>query len=175
MLCFWEFGYDATTIRMLADRMKIKLPSLYSAFRSKEALFVEALGAYETVHSLLDMSAFRNAPSMEAAIDRHLKIYIKRITARDGWGCMLFGSAPSAISDNRKIVLRLRRRRESYEAHLRLALGEAWLEPNVAVTAADDLVLLLVGLSARARDGVARPALKVIATRQTHWIARHYS
>lgn len=174
MFCFWEFGYDSTTIRMLADCMGIKLPSLYAAFSSKSALFTEALDAYERTHNVFEMDAFDNAPSLEAAIHQHLQIYIKRITAKTGWGCMLLGSSPSAIPENRKIVLRLRSRRESYEAHLRLALSGAWLEPNAAVPAAADLVLLLAGLSSRARDGVSRVALKAMGERQSHWIARHH-
>ncbi len=175
MLCFWEFGYDTTTVRKLAARMGVQLPSLYAAFSSKPALFVEALDAYERTHNVFDMSAFDRTSSLEEAINSHVKTYIKRIAAKDPWGCMLLGSTPSPASvEDRKIVLRLRSRRESYEAHLRLALGRGWLGTNDAVPAAQDILLLLVGLSARARDGVDRPTLKRMADRQSHWIAQHY-
>lgn len=176
VLCFWEFGYDTTTVRKLTARMGIKLPSLYAAFSNKPALFIEALDAYERTHMVFDMSAFDGASSLEDAINRHVKTHIKRIAAKGPWGCMLLGSTPSPTGvEDRKIVLRLRSRRESYEAHLRLALGRGWMEPNDAVPAAQDIFLLLVGLSARARDGVDRPSLKRMADRQSQWIARHYA
>jgi TetR/AcrR family transcriptional regulator, transcriptional repressor for nem operon len=44
--CFWQYGYKATSVRDLADRMKISAPSLYNAYGGKHALFVQALEQY---------------------------------------------------------------------------------------------------------------------------------
>jgi hypothetical protein len=38
--CFWHRGYEATSVRDLADSMGISGPSLYNAFGDKRALFV---------------------------------------------------------------------------------------------------------------------------------------
>src|SRR3546814_19891029 len=42
-LCFWERGYEATSVRELADQMGLTGSSLYNAFGVKRALFRSAL------------------------------------------------------------------------------------------------------------------------------------
>jgi len=49
--CFWHRGYEATSVRDLADKMGISAPSLYNAYGDKHALFAQALERY------LDLSA----------------------------------------------------------------------------------------------------------------------
>src|SRR3546814_18901546 len=44
--CFWERGYEATTIRELADKMGLTGASLYNAFGDKRALYRRALNHY---------------------------------------------------------------------------------------------------------------------------------
>ena len=44
--CFWRHGYEATSVRDLADKMGISTPSLYNAYGDKHALFVNALDWY---------------------------------------------------------------------------------------------------------------------------------
>ena len=41
--CFWQRGYEATSVRDLADKMGISAPSLYNAYGDKHALFMQAL------------------------------------------------------------------------------------------------------------------------------------
>ena len=44
--CFWQHGYEATSIRDLADKMGISTPSLYNAYGGKRVLFARALDRY---------------------------------------------------------------------------------------------------------------------------------
>lgn len=44
--CFWEHGYEATSIRELAGRMGLTGASLYNAFGDKRALYRKALDHY---------------------------------------------------------------------------------------------------------------------------------
>jgi AcrR family transcriptional regulator len=46
MLLFWRKGFHATSLRDLGDALDIRMPSLYAAFGSKEALYVEAVDQY---------------------------------------------------------------------------------------------------------------------------------
>ena len=46
MLLFWRKGFAATSISDLCDAMGISSPSLYAAFGSKEALYLEAVEYY---------------------------------------------------------------------------------------------------------------------------------
>ena len=44
--CFWAHGYEATSVRDLADSMGIGGASLYNAFGDKRSLFRRALDRY---------------------------------------------------------------------------------------------------------------------------------
>jgi AcrR family transcriptional regulator len=46
MLLFWRKGFAATSMNDLCDAMGIRSPSLYAAFGSKEALYLEAVQHY---------------------------------------------------------------------------------------------------------------------------------
>jgi AcrR family transcriptional regulator len=46
MLLFWRKGFAATSMSDLCDAMGVRSPSLYAAFGSKEALYLEAVEYY---------------------------------------------------------------------------------------------------------------------------------
>lgn len=46
ILCFWSRGYEATSVRDLADAMGISGPSMYNTFGDKRALYQRALDHY---------------------------------------------------------------------------------------------------------------------------------
>src|SRR6201996_9782455 len=46
MLQFWRKGFAATSMNDLCDAMDVRSPSLYAAFGSKEALYLEAVERY---------------------------------------------------------------------------------------------------------------------------------
>src|SRR5260221_12275723 len=46
MLVFWRKGFLATSMNELCDAMGVRSPSLYAAFGSKEALYLEAIEHY---------------------------------------------------------------------------------------------------------------------------------
>ena len=46
MLLFWRKGFAATSMNDLCDAMGVRSPSLYAAFGSKEALYLEAAEHY---------------------------------------------------------------------------------------------------------------------------------
>ena len=46
MVLFWRKGFAATSMNDLCDAMNVRSPSLYAAFGSKEALYLEAVEHY---------------------------------------------------------------------------------------------------------------------------------
>ena len=44
--CFWQHGYEATSMRDLAASMGISAPSVYNTFGDKQSLFARALELY---------------------------------------------------------------------------------------------------------------------------------
>jgi AcrR family transcriptional regulator len=46
MVLFWRKGFAATSMNDLCEAMGVRSPSLYAAFGSKEALYLEAIQHY---------------------------------------------------------------------------------------------------------------------------------
>src|ERR1700742_3464941 len=91
---FWERGYEATSVRDLAEEMNIAGASLYNAFGDKRTLYARALNRY------LDQS-FRerigrlepNLPPREAIIAFLQEIVRRSLSDKKRRGCMLVNSA----------------------------------------------------------------------------------
>lgn len=91
---FWAKGYEATSIQDLVDAMGIQRGSLYSAFGSKQQLFLKSLDRYgeEVVKKLLEIlgskpSAIESIELFFAELAEHL------ITAGPLRGCLVTNSA----------------------------------------------------------------------------------
>ena len=69
---FWEKGFHATSISDLTQAMNIGSPSLYAAFGSKEALYVEALDHYQNTYGGFVWNGFSSASTAREAIRRFL-------------------------------------------------------------------------------------------------------
>jgi TetR/AcrR family transcriptional regulator, transcriptional repressor for nem operon len=91
---FWQRGYEATSVRDLADEMNIAGASLYNAFGDKRSLYVRALNRY------LDQS-FRerisriepNLPPRDAIVAFLREIVKRSLSDKQHRGCMLVNSA----------------------------------------------------------------------------------
>lgn len=91
---FWQHGYEATSVRDLADEMNIAGASLYNAFGDKRTLYEHALNRY------LDQS-FRERirrlepglPPREAIVAFLQEIVKRSLTDKQRRGCMLVNSA----------------------------------------------------------------------------------
>ncbi|MFG1397115.1 TetR/AcrR family transcriptional regulator [Roseixanthobacter pseudopolyaromaticivorans] len=91
--CFWERGYEATSVRDLATRMGITNASLYNAFGDKRSLYRRALERYVELSFSDRVGRFQALPPREA-IDAFFKEIVDRSVADTGRrGCMLVNSA----------------------------------------------------------------------------------
>src|ERR1700693_1260341 len=88
---FWHRGYEARSVRDLADKMGISGPSLYNAYGDKRALFGQALEHY------VDNSARALIKRLEAslppkqAVRRFIEEIIDRsVNDRERRGCFFF-------------------------------------------------------------------------------------
>src|SRR5690242_271598 len=92
--CFWKRGYEATTVRDLADAMKIGGASLYNAYGDKRALFERSLERYAN-RSMRDRIARMEA---EHKPKEAIRAFIAEIINRslkdpERKGCLLINSA----------------------------------------------------------------------------------
>ncbi len=92
--CFWSRGYEATSVRDLAEHMGIGGASLYNAFGGKRALFVAALERYANRTTRERIARLEATGQPRQAIEAFLAEVIERSLkdpARKG--CLLVNSA----------------------------------------------------------------------------------
>ncbi|MBX3248601.1 MAG: TetR/AcrR family transcriptional regulator [Myxococcales bacterium] len=149
---FWRQGYEATSVRALADAMGIRLGSFYAAFESKEACFRRALGRY------LAQQGLPATPSTDA-----VRAWLKAIVdpKRQPKGCLLVVSAgehPSLAPESQAAVTnRVRGMQDFFAACL---AGRPSAREDAALLAA-----AVVGIHVMARAGVGPTELKRAARR----------
>ena len=92
--CFWARGYEATSVRELADCMGISGASLYNAFGDKRALFVTALERYCTGR-MRERTSGSSAITLPSRADAAFlaEIIERSLADRDRKGCLLVNSA----------------------------------------------------------------------------------
>ncbi|OCI99160.1 TetR family transcriptional regulator [Rhizobium sp. AC27/96] len=90
---FWERGYEATSIRDLAQAMGLTTASVYNAFGDKRAVYRRALDFY-VEHSFVDrVGRFESRPSREAIGAFFGEIIARSLSDTKRKGCMLVNSA----------------------------------------------------------------------------------
>ncbi|WP_413988250.1 TetR/AcrR family transcriptional regulator [Labrys okinawensis] len=97
MQCFWEQGYEATSVRDLATRMGMTGASLYNAFGDKRALYRRSLDFY-TERSFGERTVRLEAslPPREAIIAFYREIIELSLGDPKARGCMMVNSALEA-------------------------------------------------------------------------------
>lgn len=90
---FWVHGYEATSVRELAQSMGITGASLYNAFGDKRSLFRKALAHYVAQSFGDRVSRFEHLPPKDAITSFFQEIVERSISDKDRKGCLLVNSA----------------------------------------------------------------------------------
>ncbi len=86
---FWEFGYNATSMRDLTKSMKINSGSIYSTFGNKRQLFLSALEHYNRT-SEQRLKKLEQMPSAKTAIIRFFEnVRDMTLDGTDANGCFV--------------------------------------------------------------------------------------
>lgn len=167
---FWEKGYAATSIADLTEAMEIGAPSLYAAFGSKEALYVEALGHYRDTTEDFVWANFLAASTAREAAKALLMDSAAALTgclADMPTGCMVTLSAVGSEGNAELGALVRSARAVGFERLLdRLERGkdEGQIPATVDLDALARFVQTLQnGMSILARDGASRAELEGVA------------
>jgi TetR/AcrR family transcriptional repressor of nem operon len=174
--CFWQRGYEATSVRDLAGSMGISGPSLYNCFGNKRDLFVQALERYLDRGLRARVARLESTLPPKQAIRRFVEEIIDRsISDRERRGCLLINSALEVAPHDPELGRVIADRLGEIEAFFRRSIKAAQVdgsvprERNVKDTARLLLgVLLGLRVLARAKperallEGVARPALALL-------------
>lgn len=174
--CFWSRGYEATSVRDLADAMGIAGPSLYNAFGDKRALYRRALEHYVERGFCERVRRLESQLPPRAAIGAFFDEIIGLSLADDERkGCMIVNSALELAPHDAEFQAALAAVLRDMEAFFRrcVAAGQREGTVNAALPAADlarMLLGLLMGLRVLARSrpepallrGLVRPALVLL-------------
>lgn len=174
--CFWRHGYEATSVRDLANKMGISTPSLYNAYGDKHALFVQALDWYFDHSARALITRLEDLLPPKRAVRSFFDEIIERsVSDRERRGCFLINSALELAPHDRKLCAVITDRLAEIEAffHRSIKAGQAdgAVPPGrVAKDIARLLLGVLLGIRVLARsnperallEGVARPALALL-------------
>lgn len=102
--CFWSRGYEATSVRDLADSMGIGSASLYNAYGDKRALFTRSLERYADRSMRERIARLEQRHRPKEAIRAFLAEIIDRsLKDPDRRGCLLVNSALDVAPHDAKI------------------------------------------------------------------------
>ncbi len=91
--CFWMHGYEATSVRDLAERMQMTGASLYNAFGDKRSLFRQALERYVDQSFGDRVRRFELLPPREAIGAFFQEIIDQSLDDKERKGCLLVNCA----------------------------------------------------------------------------------
>jgi len=156
MECFWQHGFDETSMRELVASTGLSAPSLYNAFGDKRALFEKALRNY--IDQRTDQRLTRlEALGPRAAIETFFAESLSMATSKEGQrGCFLVNSVMDVQAEDAALAAILRAAFARYEDFFRRKI-EAGLQggdiaPGTAPQAgARALIGLFLGLRVAAR------------------------
>jgi len=163
--CFWSRGYEATSIRDLAENMGMTGASLYNAFGDKRSLYRQALDHYvawsfgERAHRLET-----SLPPREALGAFFSEIIERSLRDQERKGCMLVNSALEVAPHDpefQRVIAGVLREVERF-FHRCVEAGQA----NGTISSAyapDDMARMLLGVLAGIRVlARARPERKLL-------------
>jgi TetR/AcrR family transcriptional repressor of nem operon len=175
MNCFWERGFEATSVRELAAEMGIASPSLYNAFGDKRALFRRVLEHYSHFARARIARLESTLPPKEAVRAFITKIIEHSLDDQDRRGCLLVNSALEIAPHDAVIGSDIADRIGEIEAFFQRSIAAAQTDGTIPPErGADDLARLMLGVLlgirvlARSKpdrallEGVARPALALL-------------
>lgn len=179
--CFWARGYEATSVRDLADQMGIGGASLYNAYGDKRALFAKSLERYATRSMRDRIARMEERHRPRQAIRAFLAEIIDRsVRDPDRKGCLLVNSAldvaPHDAAIGKVVAGYLGELRAFFQRNLQAARAAGQVPHSLdPEEAAGHLLGVLLGIRVLARTGatrreleaVARPALRLLEYRRT--------
>jgi AcrR family transcriptional regulator len=165
MRVFWTRGYEGTSIADLLQAMRVTPPSLYSAFGSKERLFLEAIDHYGRVEGAGTDQTLWEAATAREAIENMLRRNADAYTQPgEPCGCMVLVCATVGTPVNPAVRERLSQVSAQAHANVQRRLDAA-VEAGELPAAADTAgmtafyMTVLQGMSLQARGGASRAAL----------------
>jgi AcrR family transcriptional regulator len=169
MLLFWRKGFAATSMNDLCDAMGVRSPSLYAAFGSKEALYLEAIEHYVQTQGPPVWDKLAEGATARAGIE-NLLIAATEILPKSRAtpaGCMAMLAAvgdewPAGIT---RVVKKVRLEvLGALRSRLENAVAEGELPASTDIDGLSRFYLgVYQGMAIQARDGATQAELGAVA------------
>jgi AcrR family transcriptional regulator len=169
MLLFWRKGFATTSMNELCDVMGVRSPSLYAAFGSKEALYLEAIGHYVQTIGPPVWDNLLEATTARASVENVLLAGTESLpeSGVTPAGCMAMLAAvgdewPAAIIDiARNVRLEVLGK---LRARLETGVTEGELPASTDIDGLSRFYLgVFQGMAIQARDGATAAELRGVA------------
>jgi TetR/AcrR family transcriptional repressor of nem operon len=167
--CFWARGYEATSVRDLAEQMGIGGASLYNAYGDKRALFARSLERYANRSMRERIARLEERHRPKQAIHAFLAEIIERsLKDPDRKGCLLVNSALDVAPHDAKIgkvvAGYLGELRAFFRRNLEAARAAGQVPHDLdPEEIAGHLLGVLLGIRVLARTRPSRDALEAVA------------
>jgi TetR/AcrR family transcriptional regulator, transcriptional repressor for nem operon len=185
VLCFWNRGYEATSVKDLVERTGITAASLYNAFGDKRAIYERALDRY-VEGSVASRIRRCEALAPREAIGAFFEEILKRsLGDRERKGCMLVNAALDVAPhdpDFRKIVTEVLADIEGFFLScVKAGQGDGSITRSLpAETLSHHLLGVLMGIRVLARvrperallEGVIAPSLALLDSSEGRMMSR---
>jgi AcrR family transcriptional regulator len=169
MLLFWRKGFAATSMNDLCDAMGVRSPSLYAAFGSKEALYLEAVAHYVRTQGPPVWDKLAEGVTARAGIENLLIAGTESLPKSRATpaGCMAMLAAvgdewPAAIT---RVVKKVRLEvLGTLRARLEDAVAKGELPASTDIDGLSRFYLgVFQGMAIQARDGATQAELSAVA------------
>ena len=169
MFLFWRKGFAATSMNDLCDAMGVRSPSLYAAFGSKEALYLEAVEHYARTQGPPVWDKLAEGATARAGIENLLiaAAYSLPKSRATPAGCMAVLAAvgdewPAAIT---RVVKKVRLEMLGMlRSRLKTAVAKGELRASTDIKGLSRFYLsVFQGMAIQARDGASQAELKAVA------------
>ncbi|MFU2317078.1 TetR/AcrR family transcriptional regulator [Rahnella sp. PCH160] len=167
---FWRCGYEPASVGELCRVMDINPPSLYAAFGSKAALFLEAVNFYERTYWDQPWKKMLQEENVYESIRNFFEESAVILTSQEvPCGCLVVLAAINVSPDSKDVYDAVKTLREEGRVFFRRRLqagketGQLPSDTDVEGIALT-LNTLLEGMSIPAQDGITQDELKRVAT-----------
>jgi AcrR family transcriptional regulator len=176
MVLFWRKGFAATSMNDLCDAMDVRSPSLYAAFGSKEALYLEAIQRYVEIFGPPVWDGLAEGATARAGVQNLLLAATESLPESHvtPGGCM---AALAAVCDEwpagiAQVVRKIRAEMlRMLRSRLEAGVADGELPTTTDIEGLSRFYLSVYqGMAVQARDGAGAPELRgIVAAAMATW------
>jgi len=176
VLCFWRKGYEATSVRDLAESMGVTGASMYNAFGDKRTLYKLALNRYLDLGARERINRFEHSlPPYRALQTFFSEIIELSVRDKERKGCLLVNSALELAPHDPEFARVIRKVLQEIQGFFQRCVESGQADGTIATshpaqTLSQTLLSVLLGLRVLARtrperdllEGVVQPVFALL-------------